>query len=118
MNARIPLTLFLASAFALCVGSAAAQTGGSTAGSNATPTPSAGTGDTAPTDTTGSEKSGKHHAHHAHHASHHHAGHDVHTAGFIGHQETPYQRDLRRCAAGPASDRDRCLDDAIARNSG
>ena len=52
---------------------------------------------------------------HKHHATHPatHTKHDQ--PATSGYRETPYRTALRSCVAGPAGQRDRCLDDAIAR---
>jgi hypothetical protein len=124
MNARSPITLCLASVFALYLGSAAAQ--GSSVGGTSTPppTPPAGAGDTAKSggagsatmsqDTTSGAKSTqktKKKAKHKKSTSTHQ------TSGFVSEQDTPYHRALRSCVEGPADQRDSCLDDAIAKNS-
>ena len=52
---------------------------------------------------------------HKHHATHPttHSKHDQ--AATSGYHETAYRTALRSCVAGPAGQRERCLDDAITR---
>lgn len=54
---------------------------------------------------------------HKHHASAHHPTHVKHdqAAAANGNQETAYRTALKSCVAGPAGQRERCLDDAIGR---
>jgi hypothetical protein len=124
MNARSPLTLCLASVFALYLGSAAAQDSGSaTGGSTPSPTPSAGAGDTARPGSTGSATkshhtaSGTKTAHKTKKAKSKKSTSTHQTSGFVSEQDTPYRSDLRRCVEGSADQRDSCLDAAIAKNS-
>ena len=55
----------------------------------------------------------KHHAatHHQSKAKHQHTA----AASPVGNQETAYQAALKQCVAGPAAQRESCLDSAIAR---
>lgn len=53
-----------------------------------------------------------------HHAKAHHQKHATHAstgAASTGNQEMAYRAALKNCVAGPAAQRERCLDDSIAR---
>lgn len=53
---------------------------------------------------------------HKHHAPAHHTTHAKYDqAATASSHETAYRTALRSCVAGPAGQRERCLDDAIAR---
>ena len=83
----------------------------SAAGQGAAATANAPSSDSAGKSKTAAASTHKHHApaHHTTHAKHEQA------AAASGNQETAYRTALKSCVAGPAGQRDRCLDDAIAR---
>lgn len=120
MNSKDACTLGLG----VCVSLLALSAAGQTATGNppaAAPQGAAATASAPASDSAGKAKAAhpsthKHHAS-AHHASAHHAKHTKHehVTAAGGHQETAYQTALKSCVAGPAGQRDRCLDDAIAR---
>ena len=102
----------------VCLTLLALSAGGQTATGN--PSPAAtGQGAAATANAPSSESAGKSKtaaaSTHKHHATHHatHTKHDQ--PATSGYRETPYRTALRSCVTGPAGQRDRCLDDAIAR---
>ena len=114
MNLRIRYPLGIGVCLMLLALSEAGQT---TAGAAMAPSNTA-TANTAASDTGGKPSATPTTSTHKHHVKahdHKHAMHKSATAASTGKQETAYRAALRNCVAGPAAQRESCLDDSIAR---
>ena len=91
--------------------------GQQTAGASVAPSKTA-TANTAASDAAGKSDTKSTSGTHKHHVKAHHNEHarrQSTTAASTGNQETAYRAALRNCVAGPAAQRDSCLDNSIAR---
>jgi hypothetical protein len=107
MNARnlLGTTIGVALAAVTLVASGQSSTGGATS-----PAPAAAT---APAAKPGATHAAHHK--HAHHAASHKTTHHAANAGATSAAGGDYHAALKSCVSGPASQRDSCLDSAIAR---
>jgi hypothetical protein len=119
MNSRSTYSAGLGVCLTLLALAAAGQT---TTGSssNAAMTPSkAATANTTTSAATGATTTAPASGAHKHHSTAHHQMHaraePMAAASVAGNQETAYRVALRNCVAGPAGQREGCLDNAIAR---
>ena len=119
MSARKYYPVILASCVAFFAVDALAQTAsttpdatGATAPASSTTAPATGTDATDQQQSAQAATAAKKTAHHAKKHSAMHATHRSQTP--VSSEESQYRTALRQCVAGQASQRDRCLNDAIA----
>jgi hypothetical protein len=118
MNSRSMYPAGLGVCLALLALSAEGQTtaGSSSQAANAPSNATAANTSTSAAAVTKAPASGHHKHHSAAHHQMHAKGEPMVAAPTAGSQESAYRAALKNCVAGPAEQKERCLDDAIARH--